>query len=91
MRYGGYGIDEEEVTYLARGSKRTVSQEREGMTARARSQRNRTKLEPEHRGVVDLGQEEGLFPEQGGMAKGTHNHRTGEGQFLPVQSTGGRG
>lgn len=60
----------EEVTYLTRGvGKETASKgrvsitQREGMIARARSQRNRTKLELEHTEEADLGQKEGLFPE----------------------------
>lgn len=48
------------------------------MIGGTRSQRNGIKLELEHIGEADLGQKEGLFPEQGGkkgrMAKDTYNY-----------------
>lgn len=72
------------------GEERRVSPERESLIGQTRSQRNRTKLEPKHTGEAYLGQEEGLFLEQGGekrrLAEEPYSYRIGERQFLTVQS-----
>lgn len=62
--------------------------------AKRRPPRNRTRLELKHTGEAYLGQEEGLFLEQGGgkrrLAKETYSYRIGGRQFLNIYFGGNK-